>query len=86
MNSRIRKCYLREGCHSCEFDEDVLSGRCPGGGLLRRRKLVLGAESLGLKNVILSDHAPVTLVSHHQHRNLGRGEISLDISNLSLCQ
>ena len=43
---------------------------------------MLGAESLGLENVILSDHAPITLVSHHEHRHLGGGKISLETSDL----
>ena len=76
------KCYSRERCHSCELDEDVLGGRGPGGGLLRRRQLVFCAESFWLENIILSDHAPITLVSHDQHWDLGGGEISLDKSNL----
>lgn len=43
---------------------------------------MFGAESLWLENIILSNHAPVTLVSHDQHWDLGGGEISLDKSNL----
>ena len=73
-------CYSREGRHGGELDEDVLGGRGARGGLLWRRQLVLGAECLGLEDVILSDHPPVTLVSHHQHGHLGGGEISLNIS------
>ena len=40
--------YSRESCHGSELDEDVFGDGSSGGGLLGRRKLVLGRPGTGL--------------------------------------
>ena len=76
--------YSRERGHCGELNEDVFSDGSSSRGLLRRRKLVLGTESLRLENVVLPDDSLITLVGHHQHRHLGGGEITLQTSHQNI--
>ena len=47
---------------------------------------MFSTESLRLEDVVLSHHALVALVGHHQHRHLGGGEIALESGNVDGCR